>query len=178
MRVPSEGKGRAVSLFPSLSTRGDINQTVFMFIEDVHLAVMPIGGRTDKFPDFSATITGQASDRKRALLLLASLKNRYHDGDKEAISDRVNEIAEHLSWRGRAFYEIVQNAGEQNGYSLHGFTSAHLIRVPGFYIQLVPLADYKYVEKRFIVLPSKLVWEITMPRCLEACVATGQFFPD
>ncbi len=166
MRRPDERSRRTISTFPSSSTRDDVNPTLSMFIEDVHLAVMPIGGRTERYPNFSVIIKGEEVERARALHLLGSHKHAYRNNDKEAISDRVNEIAEHLSWQGRALYEIVLSKREVNEYSLYGFTTARLIKVLGFYIQVVPLADYKYIKKRFIILPSKDVFDIAMPPCL------------
>ena len=104
--------------------------------------------------------------RESAELLLGSRKHAYPNDDKEAISDRVNEIAEHLSWKGRALYEIILSKREVNEYSMYGFSTARLIKVLGFYIQVVPLADYKYIKKRLIVLPLKEVFDIAMPSCL------------
>lgn len=57
-RHPSQAKPTVATRFPSLSRGPDINQNVHMFTQDVHLAVMPMGGRTEKHKDFAVTLEG------------------------------------------------------------------------------------------------------------------------
>ena len=62
--------------FPSLSRGHDINTNVHMFTQDVQLAVMPIGGTTNKH--FAITLEGNQGECEKAEQLIAEIGN--YDG--------------------------------------------------------------------------------------------------
>ena len=61
--------------FPSLSRNPDLNLTIHMFTEDVHLAVMPIGGRTEKQKNFAVMLDGKEKECERASYIIGELGN-------------------------------------------------------------------------------------------------------
>ena len=51
-----------------------------MFIEDVHLAVMPIGGRAEKHKDFAVTLEGSRDECEKTQRLLGKIgRDDGHD---------------------------------------------------------------------------------------------------
>lgn len=174
MRRRGSPKSRAATHFPSLSKRDFMNPTVHMFIEDVHIAVMPIGGRTEKRTDFSATFSGEPSECEKAKDLCLSLSQYGGYEDKRLVCDVVDQIALHLAWHGRAVCEIIRDRDEPGKKHLVHFTPERLFRIPGHYVQWVPSGDYNLWKKRFIVIPSKDVWEISIPLILGGASSYGK----
>lgn len=148
--------------FPSLSGRFDRNPNVHMFTEDISLAVMPIGGRTDKHKDFSISFNGSNSDEcERAKRLIGTI-SRYDKHDEKAmVCDAVEEIARHLAWEGCAVHEII--CEEDSEIDLHGFTSKRLVKLPGYFLQLIPRQDWDLWKKKFVIIPAKAIWYVEMP---------------
>lgn len=137
-----------------------------MFTEDVHLAVMPIGGETEKHPEFAIRFEGSEGDCEQALELSSSLA-QYDRGDIiRVVCDAVEQVSLHLAWYGYAVYEIIRDDVDNSKYYLYSFTSKSLYRLPGYFIQWVPKKDYQYFKKRYVIIPSKDVWEISMPSAL------------
>ena len=52
--------------FPSLSEKINLNQNFYMFIDDIHLAIMPIGGQTENHKDFTVKLKGEDLEREKA----------------------------------------------------------------------------------------------------------------
>lgn len=169
MRILRNETRRSVRVFPSLYHERADNLNVDMFTEDIHLGIMPIGGRRLGDGQFTVVFKGtdQATDRARNLLSSLARYER-HDAVR-LVCDVVNEIALYLAWRGRAVYELVAEEKKKKGeceISLHDFTSERLIRVPGFYVQRIPRTDREQFKRRFVFIPAREVWEISMPSCL------------
>lgn len=156
---------RVISHFPSLSEY-DIDANAHMFTEDVHLAVMPIGGKTEKHSEFNIKLEGSDKDFERALELCRSLAQYEPYDIVEVICDAVDRVTLHLAWYGYAVHEIIRDDEDSSKYHLYSFTSKRLYRVPGYFIQLVPKKDYEYFKKRYVIIPSKDIWKISMPSTL------------
>ena len=88
---------RVISHFPSLSEY-DIDANAHMFTEDVHLAVMPIGGKTEKHSEFNIKLEGSDKDFERALELCRSLAQYEPYDIVEVICDAVDRVT--LHWHG------------------------------------------------------------------------------
>jgi len=149
---------KSIRYFSSLSRGFDSHLDAHIFIEDVHLAVMPIGGCTEKCPEFLVQIEGE--EKKKAKGSFASLARYSHGLDSEFICDIAEGIANQLSQAGRAVYEIVND--ESNVHFIP-FTTKRLVRFPGFYCQFIPIADYEECKKHFNFLKDESVWSISMP---------------
>lgn len=150
--------------FPSLSRESDLNPNVHMFIEDVHLAVMPIGGRTEKHKEFAITLNGEKEDCDRARNLVGGIGT--YDGHDLAlmVCDAVNEMARHLAWEGCAVYEIIPDDG--GATRLHGFTSKRLVRLSGWFLQVIPRGDWELWKKKWAIIPVSRIWYLEIPSAL------------
>ena len=166
MRAHGKRKPKFVSHFPSLSRYRDIDPTSHMFTEDVHLAVMPVGGRTEKCSEFSVQFEGPEPEQERAIALCGSLGQYERHYPVALVCDTVHEIAMHLAWQGRAVHEIIPDSDEPRKYYLQSFTTKRLFRVPGYYVQIIPLKDYKLVKQWVIMARSKDIWDVSVPTIL------------
>jgi hypothetical protein len=68
-----------------------------------------------------------------------------------------------MVWTGSAAFEIVS---DEHQTELHTFTTKNLIRLPGWYLQIVPLSDQHFLKKRYSLLPASHFWNIKMPGSL------------
>ena len=150
--------------FPSLSRGPDINPSVHMFTQDVQLAVMPIGGRTEKHKEFTVKLEGSPDECEKAEQLLGEI-GRYDRHDLAGIvCDAVEEIARNLAWEGCAAYEIV--SGDDGAQHIWGFTSNGLWRLPGYFLQIIPRGDWDLWKKKFAIVPVGRIWYLEMPSAL------------
>lgn len=162
-------KPRVVGHFPSLRKDFDINPNVSMFVEDVHIVVMPLSGRFSQGRDFSVEMQGSSEPFPQAIAILQSLTrgDSYGSPDlKELLSDAVNEIARYLAWRGRVVYEIIRDKENNEAWQLYSFTEKRLFRVLRKYIQVIPKADQRLRNKARVVIPEEDIWDISMPKLL------------
>lgn len=159
-----EVKPTVATHFPSLSRPLGINQNIHMFTQDVQLAVMPIGGRTEKHKEFAVTFEGVDKECEKAEQLIGEIC-RYDRHDVAGmVCDAVEEIARHLAWEGCAVYELIRSdAGLQHVWS---FTSKGLWRLPGYFVQFIPRGDWDLWKKKLVVVPSGRIWFLEMPPAL------------
>lgn len=151
------------SRFPSLSSGPDIDPDAHMFTEDIHLAIMPIGGRTDKQSNFSVELQGEEADCDKAKDIIGEL-GQFDKYDTEAmVCDAIENVARHLAWEGSAVYEITQN-NEQ--VYVHSFTSKNLYKVLYWYLQIIPPGDWDLWKRKFVVVNQKKIWKVKMPNKL------------
>ena len=68
---------RFAKSFSSLRAEVSRNLNLSMFLEDIRLGIMPIGGESDRVPNFSVEIQGKHSDEPRVVTILESLVRRY-----------------------------------------------------------------------------------------------------
>ena len=163
---------RVAKYFPSLEEKVGFNTNVSMFVEDVHLTVMPIGGKSRLTPNFSVDIQAIPDHQTRAITILESLTDRAryirHNLEK-LLSTLVQDIARELARNGRSVHEIVQDEENDGEYRLYSFTSQRLFRVFGRYIQIIPKADRSLWKKAYVIIPERYIWDIAMPKELGGC---------
>lgn len=156
-------KPSVVSHFPSLSNRMGIDPDIHMFTEDIHLAIMPIGGRTEKQQEFAVEFKGEEPDCEKAKEIIGEL-GQFDKHDIEAlVCDAVDNIARHLAWEGQAVHEII-NDSEQ--VYIHGFTSKNLFKIFFWYLQIIPLGDWALWKRKFSLLNKKRIWVVQIPQVL------------
>jgi hypothetical protein len=135
-----------------------------MFTQDVPLAVMPIGGKTDKQKNFNVALDGESGACERAQQLIGDIA-RYDRHDLAGIvCDAVEETARHLAWEGCAVYEVIRDDSDSS--HIHGFTSRRLIRLPGGFLQVIPRGDWELWKKKWNFIPASKVWYFEMPSSL------------
>lgn len=148
------------SHFPSLSRGPDIDPDVHMFTEDIHLAIMPIGGRTEKQGDFTVGLQGEDPDCEKAKEIIGEL-GQFDKYDTAAmVCDAIDNIARHLAWEGQSVYEIIKD-NEQ--VYIHGFTSKNLSKILFWYLQIIPLGDWDLWKRKFTLINRKRIWKVRMP---------------
>jgi len=147
--------------FPSLSRGLDMNQNIHMFMQDVPLGVIPIGGRTENHKDFAVSLVGSAEDQEKAQQLIGEI-GRYDRHDVAGmVCDAIDEIVRHLAWEGCAVYELIH--GEDGSQHIWGFTSKRLWKLPWFFLQAIPRGDWDLWNKKVVVIPVSRVWYLEMP---------------
>lgn len=150
--------------FPSLSREPDLNQNVYMFTEDVQLAVMPIGGRADKQKDFAVTLVGEEGECERARQLIGEIGEFDKYDLAGMVTEAIEEIARYLAWEGHVVYEIIL---DDSGVShVHSFTSKRLVRILGWFLQIIPRGDWDLWKKKWVIVPASRVWQLKMPTIL------------
>ena len=93
-----------------------------MFIEDVHLAVMPIGGTSTRHPDYRVNLEGADEAVSAAKQFLSNFATYERHSLERLLADVINEISVSLAHEGRAFYEMVQHEdGEGHIGSRHAY---------------------------------------------------------
>lgn len=150
--------------FPSLSRDLDMNLNARMFTEDVSLAVMPIGGKTDRHKEFTVTLDGSPDACARASALLGEFSKFDRRDRTRLVCDAVGEIAKHLAWEGCAVYEIVPD--QSNIVHVHSFTSQRLVKFSKWYFQFIPRGDWELWGKKLVIIPASSIWHIEMPTVL------------
>ncbi len=160
--------------FPSLSNETDNNLNIHMFTEDISLAIMPIGGHTTKQKAFSVSMDGDERECEKAKQLIREMQYGYNPNDQHdlirrhdlnrVVCDVIENIVRHLSHEGCSVHEIIFD--DNNIAHLYGFTSRRLLRLPGYFLQLVPKRDRDLWEKNFVLVPSKRIWYFEMPPML------------
>lgn len=152
------------SHFPSLSIRSHMGLNAHMFSEDVHLAVMPIGGTSAQHPDFRANLEGDDEAVSAAKQILSNFVRNRRPSLEQFLADVISKIAVSLAHEGRALYEMVLH--ENDDYSVRRFTSRRLVRLPCYYFQLIPRGDWDLWGRKFSLLRATRVWKVEMPRSL------------
>jgi hypothetical protein len=107
-----------------------------------------------------------AGHRDKAVALLQSLEGHDRRDVEDVVADAVGEIARNLSWYGRAPYEIVRAQDDDSNFHLHSFTSRRLFNLGWDYLQYIPRKDRELWGKSVVLLASKDLWIVSMPRKL------------
>lgn len=157
---------KAASHFPSLGDGAkDMSPSVWMFMQDIPLAIMPINAR--RADAYQAEIVGDPRDVERTVDLLQSVTRYDRASEKELIADAVTEIARHLAWYGRAPYEVaISESDDLQDVQLFSFTPRRLLSTPWFCLQVVPRAERSQLKKALIFIARRDVWIVEMPKSL------------
>jgi hypothetical protein len=138
------------------------NTSVHIFVEEIHLGIMPIGGRSRNHPDFSINITGDEKNKEKAKELLNSLASNNLFSTNELVCNAVDNIVKSMLYSGMAYYEITQDTPDF--LKLDNFTSDKLVNIFGLYFQFVPEKDRKMWNKKLVVKASNSIWKINIPK--------------
>lgn len=142
-------------------TEYQVNAIEHMFVQDVYSAIVPIGGRSSLHKEFSATLIGSKEESKKAESLLNEF-TRYHRGDiTRVICDAIQEIAQNMSWHGRAVYEIAEDADGK--IQIFSFTAKRLLKLKKFYVQFIPRKEWADWKKKINVISASKVACFEMP---------------
>ena len=144
-----------------------------MFLQDIRLGIMPIGGKLDHAPNFSVEIDDRNSDEPCVIAILESLTRRYRQQNwysqpplEELLSSAVEAIALALVWEGRSVHKIFWDKRNDGVYRLHAFAYQWLFRMFGRYIRILPQNHWHPDDKIYDVITEKDIWDIVMPKKL------------
>lgn len=157
-----------------------------MFIEDLHLGIMPIGWRPERYK-FQCTLEPSSDEVEKLIIngLPTSHATPYYF--TESICEFVEEATHLLSYYGKAYYEIAyvyedDKKAKIKGFQLINISNNNIKDTLGFYWQYIPKEvleyrkrervfisqdeDDKETERRFIWLPKKSIFTLNFPRQL------------
>lgn len=138
------------------------NTTTNMFIEDIHLGIMPINGESKNFAKFNAEFIGD--DSNDAIILCKSLM-RYdnYNSINDFISQIIENIAHLISEDGIALYEILYYK-ENKKIIMNGVSNNNIYDVLFCFIQYKSKDEIDKSQLKF--LRKKNIWKIEMPLAL------------
>ena len=140
------------------------NAAIHIFTEDVYLGVMPIGGYSSVFDDFSVNISGDEFNKGLAIKLLGSLSTTHEYSECKLVCDVVTNIVQSMNYQGVALYEVTRDTDKF--FKLHYFTSKNLLNIFGLAFQLVPKLERKLWNKYLVVKTFNSIWKIEIPKKL------------
>lgn len=169
---------RFATSFPSLSRSFEPGLDHFTLARDIPLGVMPLGGRSHRWKEFSVKVIADQDHLEHVLRLLVSLKTS-HDYNSlsriddlnwyvnyvahELVSDVIKNIATNLAWFGRIIHEIVWDH-TNNYHKLVRIPNNRLLSGFGMYLQVIPKLDRETWNKTLVLVPKQHVWDITIPK--------------
>ena len=126
---------------------------VHNFIRDVPLGIMPIGGESDRVPDFAVEINGNSEHQKRVVDILKSLDVNYNTGScnpAKLLSRVLEAMTRSLIYNGCLVCKINRDK-ENNVTSLYAGLSPRWL--------LLVFGKYKVIGERdiwVVAIPNKL----------------------
>jgi hypothetical protein len=151
-----------------------------MFIDDVRLYVMPIGGKSRARPDFSIEIAPDDPTARRIITYAFARRDHYYYPDiTETVSHFIEETASALAYRGVVCYEIAKGewpteAVEPEEMKIESKATSEAVfsprRIPGrvtrlanYYLQIIPPTEWARIGKKIAVIPASDVWSLQIP---------------
>lgn len=142
-----------------------------MFIEDLHLGVMPIGGRSEN-PNFVVEMEPPSKEVEELIRLGLHTHHGEPHNITEAICDFIDEAVHILAYYGKAYYEIIyfyddENKNKIGSFEIERIHNDNIKDTFGFYWQFLPkkiLKDREQNLKRFIWLPKKDLLVLSIPK--------------
>jgi len=151
-----------------------------MFIEDVRLYVMPIGGESRTRPDFSIGLVPDSPAARSIITYAFAPRDYYYHKYSEvtkAVSGFVQESAFTLAYEGVLYYEIAKGEWpteavepreiEEEPRFKEAFRLLYIpgrvIRLANYYLQIVPPAEWARTGKKFAAIPASDVWSLKIP---------------
>ena len=159
--------GLAVAEFPSL-TSGQRSFDSFIFLRDASEQILPTWERGQ---DRVRPTVRLAPESKELAAWLIDLLKPFDRGGRDDLTERVSSfcdaLAARLVLRGEACLEIVPAAEESDRPAGLVVLPAWIVRrVPGAYLQFVPIPDRPAVGRRWTRIPSRRMHRIKLPSSL------------
>lgn len=151
-----------------------------MFIEDVRLYVMPIGGESRTRPDFSIELVPDSPVARSIITYAFAPRDYYYHKYSEvtkAVSGFIQESAFTLAYEGVLYYEVakgewptgaVEPREIENGSCFKEafkplYIPGRVIRLANRYLQIVPPAEWTRTGKKIAAIPASDVWSLRIP---------------
>ena len=155
--------------FPNTKRPSDSpSHYAFMFIRDVHTGIMPFRKGRD-YP-FEVKLTRKNKKLEKLLNDFLSIGERGSWSLDETIWEITDTLSHYLAALGETHLEVVydddKNQDGLAGKNLVFLPRSKISRVPGYYVQIVPLKDWKRGEKKVYLIPAERIWHVKLPRRL------------
>jgi hypothetical protein len=162
--------------------RNDPWETLYghMFIDDVRLHIMPIGGRSRVRPNFSIDIKPDTPTIRQIMLWAFASRRRYARSDlQKVISDFIVQSASSMVHKGIVRYEITkaewpEEESVSENIEREAMGNVQLFRPQrihgiiaglGFcYLQIVRAPRQSEVEIKRVTIPRSDVWTLRIPK--------------
>ena len=171
---PSSRKSIEYYVSDETSSR-DLHGSLYthMFIEDLHLGIMPIGGRS-KNPNFIVKIDPPSKEIEELIRLGLPTYHGEPQSLTEAVCDFIDMAAYILASYGKAYYDLVYfftNDDKNNieGFMIENVSNRCIKENLGFYWQLIPkeVLEHKGENlKRFVWLSKNDLLVLSIPKVL------------
>jgi hypothetical protein len=159
----------------------------YMFVEDVRLHIMPVGGHSSAHGNFAVELLPDTQELRRTLgrVFLGRDRYRFSSWDPfpsaitQTISDFISDTASILVSRGVAHFEIVRESLPQRQprtaaakspersdneiFFCPAIIPGTVVRIPGFYVQRVPRNEWARTGMKAVLLPARTVWTLRIP---------------
>lgn len=145
----------------------------FMFIQDIHLNVMPIGGRSENI-NFAVNIDPPSKEVEDLIRLGLCTHHGESWNLTKVVCKFIDEAIHMLACCGKTYYEIIYFYTDESKNNIKNFM---IERIPnnnirdtfGFYWQYVPkniIEPEEEILKRFIWLPKKDLLVLSIPKAI------------
>lgn len=157
------------------SSNRDLNISLYAhkFIEDMHLGVMPIGGRSENI-NFAVNIDPPSKEVEDLIRLGLCTHHGESWNLTKVVCKFIDEAIHMLACYGKTYYEIIYFYTDESKNNIESFM---IERIPnnnirdtfGFYWQFIPkniLEPEEEVLKRFIWLPKNDLLVLSIPKAI------------
>jgi hypothetical protein len=155
--------------FPNVGRPDDSPELyAFMFIRDIHTGIMPFR-RGREYP-FTVKLARKNQNLEKQLNEFLGIGQGTAWSLDESLWQTTETLSHYLAALGETYLEIVyddEKAGNGlTGRSLVFLPRGKMLKLFSYYIQIVPIRNWKRREKKFYVIPSNRIWHIKLPRKL------------
>ena len=152
----------SIHYIASRSIKSESGINAHMFREDIHLGIMPHKSAGD-VNDYSVEIKGGEEQQQHCISVVQALcRYTHHHSTEERLTDAVEHIVMALLERGYVFYEL--DVGEDGKMAAYWFNPQYVFRFFRYYVQFIPLREYRRVKKVFAFIHAKKVWKVSIPK--------------
>lgn len=134
-----------------------------MFQQDVYTGILPYSLRLAGKEWLS--LTAEEEERNKVSILCDSLGRGNSHSPENSVEGAVQEIALLLAHFGIALFEILKGSKDSPA-TLYAFNSSRAWSLPTVYLQVAPRTSWKYLERKYALVPKGDVWRVKLPRRL------------
>lgn len=162
--IPDEvaQRRRSVGWFPAPDVASPLKGKFFMFYRDVHVRVVPYGGRAYERPDFSVRTDPATKRAADSVVRAVAACTEYASGDLQSdVCDFITNETVRLLLYGRVVHEVVN--GDDGQAYFFPLPPGRILSLGPRVAQLVPPNPYDKTPRRVVWLDRRSLWWLTPP---------------
>ena len=159
---------RSVPFFPAAGPGRHDQADLHMLREDIHHKIIPLGGRSRRWPDYRASVVPAGDETSELILDALALEEREYDMTS-AFGAFVRRTVDLILHQGEAFYEVVYDREKDPEAFLFAPLPPGEYRVfEGTFTQILPPAvqTARGLSRPFVELPEEDIIRISFPDSL------------